>query len=225
MRGRLPCVLLAPSSRCIRMRCSGTGPPPPQRDVADASVGLGSSLLPVLFWGGGAATSSPSSPLFAAATISFSARSKKDRESKRFAKQVAAERKKERAADKKAAITNISKLRKQREKSVREYGSRFYGWGCALSQSLCGSEKQQSLISVRLRLCKQHEKSVRGQGWRQGLFVGVVCAETMQPLQTSPSCASSARRRCVGRAVVLERQLATLQRSCALACWDRGGPH
>ncbi len=45
--------------------------------------------------------------------------SKKDRESKRFAKQVAAERKKERAADKKAAITNISKLRKQREKTVR----------------------------------------------------------------------------------------------------------
>ena len=144
MRGRLPCVLLAPSSRCIRMRCSGTGPPQQQRDVADASVGLCSSLLPALFFGG-AATSSPSSPLFAATTISFPARSKKDRESKRFAKQVAAERKKERAADKKAAITNISKLRKQREKSVREYGSRFYGWGCALSQSLCASEKQQSL--------------------------------------------------------------------------------
>ena len=48
--------------------------------------------------------------------------SKKDREAKRFAKQVAAERKKERAADKKAAITNISKLRKQREKTVRKEG-------------------------------------------------------------------------------------------------------
>ena len=45
---------------------------------------------------------------------------KKDREAKRFSKQVAAERKKERAADKKAAITNISKLRKQREKSVSQ---------------------------------------------------------------------------------------------------------
>jgi hypothetical protein len=46
-------------------------------------------------------------------------RRKKDREAKRFSKQVAAERKKERAAERKAAISNISKLRKQREKTVR----------------------------------------------------------------------------------------------------------
>lgn len=44
--------------------------------------------------------------------------SKKEREAKKFSKQVAAERKKDRAQDKKAAITGISKLRKQREKSV-----------------------------------------------------------------------------------------------------------
>ncbi|PSC74922.1 putative rRNA-processing EBP2-like protein [Micractinium conductrix] len=42
---------------------------------------------------------------------------KKEREAKKFSKQVAAERKKERAQDKKQAITSISKLRKQREKS------------------------------------------------------------------------------------------------------------
>lgn len=45
--------------------------------------------------------------------------SKKEREAKRFSKQVAAERKKERAQDKKTAITSISALRKQREKTVR----------------------------------------------------------------------------------------------------------
>lgn len=55
--------------------------------------------------------------LFEKQQIEAAEQRKKDRESKRFAKQVAAERKKERAADKKAAITNISKLRKQREKS------------------------------------------------------------------------------------------------------------
>ena len=44
---------------------------------------------------------------------------KKDREAKKFSKQVAAERKKERAQEKKKAITDVSKLRKQREKSVR----------------------------------------------------------------------------------------------------------
>lgn len=42
---------------------------------------------------------------------------KKDREAKKFSKQVAAERAKEKAQGKKAAITGISKLRKQREKS------------------------------------------------------------------------------------------------------------
>ncbi|GAB4815830.1 hypothetical protein N2152v2_002876 [Parachlorella kessleri] len=42
---------------------------------------------------------------------------KKDREAKKFSKQVAAERKKERAQDKKKAITDVAKLRKQREKS------------------------------------------------------------------------------------------------------------
>ena len=47
-------------------------------------------------------------------------RRKKDREAKKFSKQVAAERAKEKAQGKKAAITGISKLRKQREKSVSE---------------------------------------------------------------------------------------------------------
>jgi rRNA-processing protein EBP2 len=44
---------------------------------------------------------------------------KKEREAKKFGKQVAAQRKQEKAQGKKAAITDISKLRKQREKSVR----------------------------------------------------------------------------------------------------------
>ncbi|KFM26930.1 putative rRNA-processing protein EBP2-like protein [Auxenochlorella protothecoides] len=42
---------------------------------------------------------------------------KKDRESKRFAKQVQAEKKKERAQEKKASISDVSKLRKQRKQS------------------------------------------------------------------------------------------------------------
>jgi rRNA-processing protein EBP2 len=44
---------------------------------------------------------------------------KKEREAKKCGKQVAAQRKQEKAQGKKAAITDISKLRKQREKSVR----------------------------------------------------------------------------------------------------------
>lgn len=42
---------------------------------------------------------------------------RKERESKKFSKQVQAEKRKERAQDKKAAITSVSKLRKQRQAS------------------------------------------------------------------------------------------------------------
>lgn len=55
--------------------------------------------------------------LFEKQQIEAAEQRKKEREAKKFSKQVAAERKKERAQEKKAAITNISKLRKQREKT------------------------------------------------------------------------------------------------------------
>jgi rRNA-processing protein EBP2 len=55
--------------------------------------------------------------LFETKKIEDSSQRRKERESKRFAKQVSAERKKEKAQDKKSAITNVSALRKQRQKS------------------------------------------------------------------------------------------------------------
>ncbi|KAL4419941.1 hypothetical protein ABPG75_007039 [Micractinium tetrahymenae] len=54
--------------------------------------------------------------LFEKQQIEAAEQRKQEREAKKFSKQVAAERKKERAQEKKAAISNISKLRKQREK-------------------------------------------------------------------------------------------------------------
>lgn len=62
---------------------------------------------------------------------------KKDRESKRFAKQVQAEKKKERAQEKKASISDVSKLRKQRKQSVR--GHVLFGGWCPFCMS-CGEK-------------------------------------------------------------------------------------
>ena len=51
---------------------------------------------------------------------------RKQREAKRFSKEVQAERRKDKAQQRKAAITDVTKLRKQRQKSVR---SCLPGWG------------------------------------------------------------------------------------------------
>lgn len=55
--------------------------------------------------------------LFEQKKIEESAQRRKDREAKKFAKQVSAQRKKEKAQEKKSSINNVSALRKQRQKS------------------------------------------------------------------------------------------------------------
>jgi len=54
--------------------------------------------------------------LYEQKVIETSQQRRKEREARKFSKQVAAERKKDRAQDKKAAITGVSALRKKREK-------------------------------------------------------------------------------------------------------------
>ncbi len=53
---------------------------------------------------------------------------RKQREAKQYGKQVQLAKNKERAAEKKKAITEVTKLRKQREKSVSSGGG-CQGWG------------------------------------------------------------------------------------------------
>lgn len=55
--------------------------------------------------------------LFEQKKIEESSQRRKEREAKKFSKQVSAERKKEKAQDKKQAISSVSALRKQRQKS------------------------------------------------------------------------------------------------------------
>ena len=50
---------------------------------------------------------------------------RKQRESKRFQKQLQAERLKDKAQQKKSSIEEVSKWRKQREKSVRDVPAAF----------------------------------------------------------------------------------------------------
>ena len=64
-------------------------------------------------------------------------RRRKDRESKKFSKQVAGERRKDRAQERKRSITEVSKLRKQRQKSVSRAALRRTGLLCLRCAAPC----------------------------------------------------------------------------------------